>query len=600
MATYPILLKPSFSYNDFLMYNKYVSNITDGISKATTDIVKAQAFSSKILHEGMAKNSTFIANTIDSNFRGLNDNITTMSSEITTSISSGIESVNDNISKLESGIDRGFDTINNSLVDVSSNITTGLNQVSSDIKSFHSDFNIAMGGVSIALEMQREEMKQGFNSIIDILENRRKTDAQEDFKDAIDYYNDGCRLNKPIWFENAQKHFISSIKKYERNPLAHLHLAHIYHYQDEFRDFDKALKHYEFCYTYGEADEKSDAITAQGYFYAGWLKAIVYDDIDSAIELTKNAIKYDKKFSQSYYHLAKFYAIKKDSKNSIQYLQIAIEEFDKNYTIQTLKDADFDNIKDDLDNFLISLKEKTYKQVATNYKNFVNKIKSLEIAKEDLEKITPLLDSIKNAKNSYFDNLNSIKTLKECEILFNSFNLEQRDKLKTEILQTIDSVKYKYEDIFKEFIEFSNKAKKLLGTPQTYKTVSKLYKELKRFTLKIDKFVFDGHSNDVTSVAFSPDGRFIASGSDDEIVHLWDIEESEYLKEGMSLLEYLSSLEDIREEKERQRKEKIEQERLKQEQTWRENGMCEKCGKKLGFFEKLAGNIRCESCRKKS
>jgi molybdenum cofactor biosynthesis enzyme MoaA len=76
----------------------------------------------------------------------------------------------------------------------------------------------------------------------------------------------------------------------------------------------------------------------------------------------------------------------------------------------------------------------------------------------------------------------------------------------------------------------------------------------------------------------------------------------------MSLLEYLSSLEDIREEKERQRKEKIEQERqkkveiarLKQEQTWRENGMCEKCGKKLGFFEKLAGNIRCESCRKKS
>ena len=38
---------------------------------------------------------------------------------------------------------------------------------------------------------------------------------------------------------------------------------------------------------------------------------------------------------------------------------------------------------------------------------------------------------------------------------------------------------------------------------------------------------FRGHTNEVCSVKFSPDGRHIVSGSDDKTIRIWDAEAAE-------------------------------------------------------------------------
>lgn len=346
MATYPLILKPRFSYEDHLMYNQYVADIDKGLMRATAEIVKGQALSSLAVAETLNRNAAYLAGTITGNTEALSQNI----QNLTKTVDYGLENLAD-------AINTSANMLSKDIQNLTEIVTYGLDRVADGIADLRADFDIAMGKVINQFEMQRTEMRSGFESIIKILENRRKVEAQEHFRDALEFYRDGCRFSdKPQWFDDALKHFLAAVEQYERNPLAHLHIAHIYHYQKAHQNFDKALHHYRLCYTYGEADEKAHTVAAQGCFYAGWLCAAVFDNLDEAINLTNKALQLDSKLGEAHFHLAKFYALRNDAKHAIAHLEKAIVGFDRNYCIKASGDLDFDSIRDAVHTLFLHLK----------------------------------------------------------------------------------------------------------------------------------------------------------------------------------------------------------------------------------------------------
>jgi WD40 repeat protein/RNA polymerase-binding transcription factor DksA len=144
-----------------------------------------------------------------------------------------------------------------------------------------------------------------------------------------------------------------------------------------------------------------------------------------------------------------------------------------------------------------------------------------------------------------------------------------------------------------------------------------------------------GHEDLVFSVSFSPDGKFLASGSNDKTVKVWG-----WGLQGSLLLKWLEELEQRVQEEERRRQEeerkrqeeerrrreeelrrqeeerrRQEEERRRQEEEQRRReeerrrreqelklrrraqGLCEECGKPLSFWDKLLGQTKCPQCR---
>lgn len=234
-----------------------------------------------------------------------------------------------------------------------------MDSLSEGMASLKADFNMAMGGALLNFDMTRKEFKDALSKLIALFQKSRKTEAENRLRNALKAYRDGCKaVSNSEFIKEALSNFQGVIDKYRESPLAYLHMGHIYHYQERHRNLRKALDNYTLCYTFAAADAEQAAIAAQGCFYAGWLSAAAFGNMQSGIELTKNALDFDPTLGEAHYNLAKFYGAFGDAKEAIVHLRQAIESFDRKYCLKIEADDDFKIIKDETRRLLYEIAEK--------------------------------------------------------------------------------------------------------------------------------------------------------------------------------------------------------------------------------------------------
>lgn len=235
----------------------------------------------------------------------------------------------------------------------------GLDRLGEGIRSLGADFNIAMGKVLINFEMTRPEFKAALTKLMDQFKKENKIEAEGRFREALKAYRDGCRVtDKPDLFKEALRNFQIVIEQSRKNALAHLHIAHIYHYQEQVRNVQKALGNYTLAYTYAADDPEQALIAAQSCFYAGWLSAAVLGNMQGAIDLTQKALEFDPTLGEAHYLLAKVYGTFGDIKEALAHLKQAVVSFDRRYCLKIEVDEDFKGIREEVKKLLYEVAEK--------------------------------------------------------------------------------------------------------------------------------------------------------------------------------------------------------------------------------------------------
>ena len=285
--------------------------------------------------------------------------------------------MNRGIDNLNMTVETGFNTLHNEMYQVGNKVdAVGQTLVavgehlSEGLASLKASFDIGMTKVISQFELQRSELKDGFNKLADLLENSRKTEARERYLDGKAEYEKYQQFpDEPQFLTDALEYLKLSIEIYKGNPYAHFYLGHIYQEPAIYYDLKKSLEHYKLCATYGKGTQ-NDSITALGYFNASWV-SYVLEDVDEAINLAELSKNFDDDLPENWYNLAKYHAYKKEPRKSLTYLDTAIKRFDPNYTVKANMDIDSTkNIKPALETYFLEIRDDEAKELDDKLKNF--------------------------------------------------------------------------------------------------------------------------------------------------------------------------------------------------------------------------------------
>ena len=231
-------------------------------------------------------------------------------------------------------------------------------------------FDMGMANIVSQFELQRKEIEAGFEQLVDTLKNQRKIEARERFLDGKNHYEQYLRHPEESQFlTDAYEYLGESVKLYKGHPFSHLYLGHIFQEPDRYYDPGRARDHYQLCATYAKGLENKK-LSALGYFMAAWM-SYVMREFEEAITLGLLSAEFDpREIPENYYNLAKYYACSRNAEKSLEYLDLAIKQFDPLYAIKAELDEDFHWIQDELNAYFIRIRD----EAAQEWDNEIQKI----------------------------------------------------------------------------------------------------------------------------------------------------------------------------------------------------------------------------------
>ncbi|RMG28016.1 MAG: hypothetical protein D6730_06010 [Bacteroidetes bacterium] len=265
---------------------------------------------------------------------------------------------------IELSLDEGFDKVALGLNEVANRvdglgdvIISSQEKLQAGIKGLKASMDMGMANIVTHFELQRSEIKEGFDMLANILENNQKTLAHERYRDGKEAYDKYLQHpDEPQFLTDALDYLLESARIYRSNAFCHLYLGHIYQEPARYYDLYKSLEHYKLCAVYAKG-MANNGLAALGYFMAGWI-SYVLEDVEGAIEMSEKALQFDKEgLPENYYNLAKFFASMGQAQKAIEYLDVAVRSYDPMYSLKASIDEDFSNIRPTLDQYFTRIRD---------------------------------------------------------------------------------------------------------------------------------------------------------------------------------------------------------------------------------------------------
>jgi len=362
----PYAQKSGVDYHLHKQYHRFVYDMGKGIKQ----VAEAHA---KTIAEANLRAGKVISDTLQTGF----EEVQKSQMAIHHALLDQTQVIEDGFNAVVIQIDKGFEQTQKGLNEVAQRVDqVGMVIIESNerlwqgLMGVKASFDMGMVQILTQFELQRKEMKQGFDLLADLMENTRKTEARECYRDGKEAYETYLQHpDEPQFLRDALDYLNQSIEIYRGNPFCHLYLGHIYQEASLFFDLDRAQEHYRLCATYAKGLHYA-SLAALGYFLAAWI-SFVRGEVTQAISWAEQSLAFDDQhIPENYYHLAKFHAFLGQPEQSLTYLDQAVKRFDPFYTIKAQTDVDFKPIEAELDRYFERIRSEAAHQLSKQLNDF--------------------------------------------------------------------------------------------------------------------------------------------------------------------------------------------------------------------------------------